>query len=73
MVNPTEPHTLERGYVMAKSVFTCFQILKAITNKWAKYPAQTEITTELLVFALIFRRTRWCLEIHPAGAGATGL
>jgi len=30
------------GYVMAKSVFTCFQILKHTMNKWAQYPAQME-------------------------------
>ena len=27
---------------MAKSVFTCFQILKPTVNKWAQYPAQKE-------------------------------
>jgi len=30
------------GYVMAKSVFTCFQFLKPTMNKWAQYPAQME-------------------------------
>jgi len=27
---------------MAKSVFTCFQILKPTTNEWAQYPARME-------------------------------
>jgi len=27
---------------MAKSVFTCFEILKPTMNKWAQYPAQME-------------------------------
>jgi len=32
-----------KGLVMAKSVFTCFQILKPTMNKWAQYPAQMEV------------------------------
>jgi len=28
---------------MAKSVFTCFQILKPTMNKWAQCPAQMEV------------------------------
>ena len=27
---------------MAKSVFTCFQILKPTMNKWAQYPARMD-------------------------------
>jgi len=27
---------------MAKSAFTCFQILKPTMTKWAQYPAQME-------------------------------
>jgi len=42
MVNSSNAHVNSRGYVMAKSVFTCFQILKPTMNKWAQYPAQME-------------------------------
>jgi len=31
---------------MAKSVFTCFQILKLSMKKWAQYPAQMEALIE---------------------------
>ena len=30
------------AYIVAKSVVTCFQILKPTMNKWAQYPAQME-------------------------------
>jgi len=32
----------EQVYVMAKSVVTCFHILKPIMNQWVQYPAQHE-------------------------------
>jgi len=31
-----------KGLCHGQSVFTCFQILKPIMNKWAQYPAQME-------------------------------
>jgi len=37
-----QSNIITRSYVMAKCVFTCFQILKPTMNKWAQYPAQKE-------------------------------
>jgi len=33
----------KRGYVMAKSIFTCFQVLKLTMNKWLQWDGSLDI------------------------------